>query len=63
MGSEEEINDGDRMLCRGCAAKLPAATLEAALSSAGVGYLGKSPEDAAVVPMEENPKGQRYCKA
>ena len=44
--------DGDPMLCRGCAAKIPAATLEAALSSAGVGGLATAPEDAAIVPIE-----------
>ena len=37
------------MLCRGCAAKLPAATLEAALSSAGMSILATAPEDAALV--------------
>ena len=53
MSTAEAISDGDRMLCRGCAAKLPAATLEAALSSAGVGSLGTAPEDAAVVQAKE----------
>jgi len=35
------------MDCRGCAAKLPAAPLEAALEAAGLKALGSSPEDAA----------------
>ena len=52
MSKAEASADGDPMLCRGCAAKLPAATLEAALSSAGVGGLAKAPEDAAVMPTE-----------
>ena len=39
------------MLCRGCAAKLPAAALESALTTAGVGSLASAPEDAAVVPV------------
>jgi len=38
------------MLCRGCAAKLPAAPLEAALRSAGLERLGTAPEDAAPIP-------------
>ena len=44
--------DDGPMLCRGCAAKLPAATLESALSSAGVGGLAKAPEDAAEIPIK-----------
>ena len=52
MGRAEVVTNGARMLCRGCAAKLPAATLEVALSSAGVGGLATTPEDAAVVPMK-----------
>ena len=35
------------MDCRGCAAKLPAAPLEAALEAAGLKSLGTAPEDAA----------------
>ena len=35
------------MDCRGCAAKLPAAPLEAALEAAGLKSLGSTPEDAA----------------
>ena len=57
MSKAEASADGDRMLCRGCAAKIPAATLEAALSTAGVGGLAAAPEDAAVVPTEA--QGQR----
>lgn len=52
MSTTKAIADGDRMLCRGCAAKLPATTLEAALLSAGVGGLATAPEDAAVVPTK-----------
>ena len=52
MGNTERPDIDESMLCRGCAAKLPAATLEAALSAAGVGGLAKDPEDAAVVPIE-----------
>ena len=53
MSKAEASADGDPMLCRGCAAKLPAATLEAALTSAGVGGLATAPEDAALVPTKE----------
>ena len=52
MGRAEASADGAQMLCRGCAAKLPAATLEAALCSAGVGGLATAPEEAAVVPTK-----------
>ncbi|WP_115009964.1 selenide, water dikinase SelD [Synechococcus sp. N5] len=52
MSKTQASADGDPMLCRGCAAKLPAATLEAALSSAGVGGLATAPEDAAVIPTD-----------
>ncbi|KZR90613.1 selenide, water dikinase SelD [Synechococcus sp. MIT S9508] len=38
------------MLCRGCAAKLPAKELTKALSDAGVGQLATAPEDAAELP-------------
>ena len=38
------------MLCRGCAAKLPAKELTKALSDAGVGQLATGPEDAAELP-------------
>ena len=57
MGKAEALAKGDSMLCRGCAAKLDAATLEAALSSAGVGGLAKAPEDAAVVPTKAKGQG------
>jgi len=50
MGKAKAFTDDDRMLCRGCAAKIPSATLEAALSTAGVGGLALAPEDAAVLP-------------
>lgn len=38
------------MLCRGCAAKLPAEILGTALEDAGFINLGKTPEDAAQLP-------------
>ena len=57
MGRAEASADGAQMLCRGCAAKLPAATLEAALCSAGVGGLATAPEDAAVVPTKGQEQG------
>ena len=46
------------MLCRGCAAKLPAASLEAALRSAGLESLGSAPEDAAALPGLQGSNGQ-----
>ena len=39
------------MLCRGCAAKVSADTLQAGLDGAGLGRLGAAPEDAALVPF------------
>ena len=57
MGTAEAIADGARMLCRGCAAKVPAATLETALYAAGVGGLATAPEDAAVVPTKTRSQG------
>jgi selenide,water dikinase len=39
--------ESEAMDCRGCAAKLPAAPLEAALEAAGLKSLGTAPEDAA----------------
>ena len=47
---------GDAMLCRGCAAKLPAAPLETALSAAGLAHLGSAPEDAA--QLTADPAGE-----
>ena len=46
------------MLCRGCAAKLPAAPLEAALEQAGLKALGRAPEDANPLPHARNSSGQ-----
>ena len=46
------------MLCRGCAAKLPAAPLEAALRAAGLETLGTAPEDAAPLPGLKGREGQ-----
>ena len=57
MGIAKALAKADPMLCRGCAAKLPAATLEAALSTAGVGGLATAPEDAAVVPSSKGANG------
>lgn len=53
MASSSEGNGAGRpsaMLCRGCAAKLPAAPLEAALTAAGLDAFGASPEDAHALP-------------
>ena len=57
MGNSKAVAKGDPMLCRGCAAKLPAATLETALSTAGVGDLAAAPEDAAVVSIDVGNQG------
>ena len=43
------IDDDRQMACRGCAAKLPAAPLIAALAEAGLAKLGQSPNDAALI--------------
>ena len=45
------------MLCRGCAAKLPADDLEAALEEAGFAKLGNAPEDAASIPETKSTDG------
>ena len=58
MVKAKGLAQGDRMLCRGCAAKLPATTLEAALATAGVGGLATVPEDAVVVSTEKQGKGE-----
>lgn len=53
MAGSSEGNGAERpsaMLCRGCAAKLPAAPLEAALTAAGLDAFGASPEDAHALP-------------
>ena len=63
MSTAETSADGSQMLCRGCAAKLPAATLEAALSTAGMGGLATAPEDAAVVPTNAHGQEHSYCRA
>ncbi len=44
------------MLCRGCAAKVSAATLQAGLDEAGLKRLGTTPEDAAIVPYSHGRK-------
>ena len=45
------------MRCRGCAAKVPAATLEMALRGAGLNALGAEPEDANPLPASTGPDG------
>lgn len=40
-------NESHAMACRGCAAKLPARSLEKALEQAGLGIYGTEPQDAA----------------
>ncbi len=45
-----EMSDSS-MLCRGCAAKVSADTLQAGLAGAGLERLGTAPEDAALVPL------------
>ena len=56
MGRAEASADGVQMLCRGCAAKLPAAILEAALRLQ-VGDLATAWEDAALVPTKGQQEG------
>ena len=56
MSKAEANADGNPILCRGCAAKLPAASLEAALSSAGMGGLAQAPEDAVVITTKARGK-------
>ena len=63
MGTAETSPDGNQMLCRGCAAKVPAATLEAGLSTAGVGGLATAPEDAAVVPTKVRNQGAQLLQS
>ena len=60
IGAMERSDDGSKsaMLCRGCAAKLPAAPLEAALEQAGFKALGSTPEDANPLPHARNSSGQ-----
>ncbi|AII42224.1 hypothetical protein KR100_02245 [Synechococcus sp. KORDI-100] len=43
------IDNDQQMVCRGCAAKLPAEPLIAALAEAGLATLGHSPADAAPI--------------
>ena len=42
------------MLCRGCAAKLPASPLQKALLDVGLNELSHTPEDAAVIGINQN---------
>jgi len=50
---QASAKDGDQaMACRGCAAKLPAEPLAAALADAGLASLGTSPADAVLISSE-----------
>lgn len=51
------------MLCRGCAAKLPADDLEAALEDAGFAKLGQAPEDAASIPETQSTDGDSVLQS
>ncbi len=55
--SEGRHDSQGAMLCRGCAAKLPADDLEAALEDAGFAKLGNAPEDAASIPETQSTDG------
>jgi len=46
------MDSSKTMVCRGCAAKLPAGPLESALEQAGIAALGTHPEDAAILPLK-----------
>ena len=56
MANAPEGN-ADAMLCRGCAAKLPAEPLEAALDAAGIGSERRPPEDASRLPHAQSEAG------
>ena len=56
MANAPEGNS-DAMLCRGCAAKLPAEPLEAALADAGIGSERRPPEDASLLPHAHSDSG------
>ena len=51
------------MLCRGCAAKLPATPLKEALEQAGLKTLGSAPEDAASIPNIANIDGEAMLQS
>ena len=53
-----ENNAEADMLCRGCAAKLPADPLESALKQAGLNTIASAPEDANPLPHTRNSSGQ-----
>ncbi len=55
MAADHETSDST-MLCRGCAAKVSAFTLQAGLDGAGLKELGTAPEDAARVPSSHGPQ-------
>lgn len=46
------VHEGKAMACRGCAAKLPAESLEKALHQAGLGNHGTEPQDAAQLDQQ-----------
>jgi len=53
MASAAEGAQQAAMLCRGCAAKLPAQPLQRALASAGLDRLGRLPEDAQCLGRDD----------
>ena len=57
LGEESESTKATTMLCRGCAAKLPAAPLESALKKAGFQSLSNEPEDATPLPETNDLSG------
>ena len=58
-----EDNALGAMLCRGCAAKLSADPLKAALEKAGLQVLGNTPEDANPIPHAKNNSGQAILQS
>ncbi len=56
--ASDAASTNSSMLCRGCAAKVSAATLQGGLDGAGLKRLGTAPEDAAVVPSSQGEKAQ-----
>jgi selenide,water dikinase len=61
--AEENHDSQGTMLCRGCAAKLPADDLEAALEEAGFAKLGNAPEDAALIPETQSTDGDSVLQS
>ena len=61
---ERSKNDaGSGMLCRGCASKLAADPLKAALDQAGLKTLGSAPEDASPLPDAQNRYGRNILQS